>query len=78
MVVLENRMEGDIIEFDPNKSCGFIKNEFGSDVFFHMSDFLNTQDIVIGDEVEFNFNKERRRAEKIRLLGVDDDHWGAT
>lgn len=74
------RIVGKIVEYDPAKQFGFIKNadtQQGGECFFHMSDVKGTSEVIVGDYVEYEVDKERRRAINIVLEDKSgDDLWG--
>ena len=71
---------GEVITFDPDKRCGFLKKDTGGEFFFHLDDCYDVNDVLVGDFGIFEENKGRRRAVHIEFRShkFDDDieYWG--
>ncbi|MGP8292483.1 retron Se72 family effector protein [Vreelandella zhanjiangensis] len=64
--------KGFIHHYNQLKGFGFIRREYGKDIFFFFEDFIDGKmDIIIGENVEFEIRQEAKglRAYQIKILG---------
>lgn len=61
---------GSIKFFNTDKGFGFIKKEDGSDIFFHITEVKEQQELKENDQVEFEIGEGRKGpcAMNIRLV----------
>ncbi len=61
---------GEVKFYKPDKGFGFIRDDQGGDVFFHVSAVDNKQDLEQGDRVEFETAEGERGPKAIRVIPV--------
>jgi cold shock CspA family protein len=63
-------LEGIVSKFFTDKGYGFIEIKSGEEVFFHISQLMNAEEVQRGDKVSFTLIQTRKgqKCVKIQLL----------
>ncbi|MFC2069799.1 cold-shock protein [Chloroflexota bacterium] len=61
---------GQIESYNTNRGFGFLKDESGERVFFHISEVTNPGDIALGRQVEFEKAESEKGLKAIRMTVV--------
>ncbi|MCW4013795.1 MAG: cold shock domain-containing protein [Candidatus Bathyarchaeota archaeon] len=66
----ENKLEGIVSKYLTNKGYGFIEIKSGEEVFFHISQLINAEEVQRGDKVIFTLIQTRKgqKCVKVQLI----------
>lgn len=64
--------KGKVKWFNPLKNYGFIESDSGKDLFFHGSEVKETENLVEGDEVEFEITTGFKGEKAINVSKVKE------
>ena len=66
----ENKLEGIVSKWFPDKGYGFVETKSGDEVFFHISQLANAEEVQRGDRVSFTLiqTKKGPKCVKVQLL----------
>jgi len=64
------KLEGIVSKWFPEKGYGFVETKSGDEVFFHISQFTNAEEVKRGDRVSFTLiqTKKGPKCVKLQLL----------
>lgn len=60
-------MEGIVSKWFPEKGFGFVETKSGEEVFFHISQFKNVDEIERGDKVSFTLIQTKKGPKCVKL-----------
>ena len=63
-------MEGTVKFFNDAKGYGFIIKEDGTDIFFHISDIINSEYLSEGDKVTYDIGESIKGVKAIAIKQV--------
>ncbi|MCB2171869.1 cold shock domain-containing protein [archaeon] len=66
----ENKLEGIVSKYLTKKGYGFIEIKSGEEVFFHISQLMNAEEVKRGDKVIFTLIQTRKgqKCVKVQLI----------